>query len=86
MTSQVPWYADLGNYLACGIVPQEFTFQHERKLRIEARIYIWDNPLLFRRGVYQIIRRCVLKTEQAEILNKCHASPYGGHFAGDRTT
>ena len=32
-----------------------------------------------------IIRRCVPETEQGEIFNKCHASPYGRHFAGDRT-
>ena len=24
--------------------------------------------------------------EQGRIIDKCHASPYGGHFAGDRTT
>ena len=29
-----------------------------------------------------IIRRCVPKTEQGRILDKCHASPYGR----DRTT
>ena len=50
VTVQVPWYADLVNYLACGIVPPEFTFQQKRKLRTYARFYIWDNPLLFRRG------------------------------------
>ena len=33
-----------------------------------------------------IIRRCAPKTKQGEILNKCHALSYGGHFAGDRTT
>ena len=33
-----------------------------------------------------IIRRCVLETEQGGIMEKCHASPYGEHFAGDRTT
>ena len=31
-----------------------------------------------------IIRRFVLETEQGEIINKCHASPYRGHFAGDK--
>ena len=31
-----------------------------------------------------IIRRCVPETEQGGILDKCHASPYGGHFAGER--
>ena len=33
-----------------------------------------------------IIRRCVLETEQGGIMEKCRASPYGGHFAGDRIT
>ena len=32
-----------------------------------------------------IIKRCVLETEQGEIIDKCHASPYGGHFVGDIT-
>ena len=33
-----------------------------------------------------IIRRCASKTKQDEILDKCHASPYEGHFAGERTS
>ena len=32
-----------------------------------------------------IIRRCVPESEQGKILQECHASPYGGHFAGDKT-
>ena len=32
-----------------------------------------------------IIRRCVPKIEQGGIMEKCHASPYEGHFAGDKT-
>ena len=74
------------NYLACGIMPLEINYQQKRKLRTDSRFYIWDDPLLFRRGAYLIIRRCVPETEQGKILKECHASPYGGHFAGDRTT
>ena len=33
-----------------------------------------------------IIRRCVLEIEQGCIMEKCHSSPYGGHFVGDITT
>ena len=33
-----------------------------------------------------IIRRCVPEIERGGIMEKCHASPYGGDFAGDRTT
>ena len=32
-----------------------------------------------------IIRRCVPKTEQGGIMEKSHASPYEGHFVGDKT-
>jgi hypothetical protein len=32
-----------------------------------------------------IIRRCVSKIEQQSIIRDCHASPYGGHHAGQRT-
>ena len=31
-----------------------------------------------------IIRRCVPESEQGKILHECHASPYRGHFAGDK--
>ena len=56
------------------------------KLGTDARYYIWDEPLLCKRGANQIIRICVLEAKQGEILDKCHASPYGVHFVGDRTT
>ena len=82
---QIPWYADIVNYLACGVVPQEFSYQQKRKLRTDSRYYIWDEPLLFKRGADMIIRRCVPESEQCKILNECHASPYGGHFSGERT-
>ena len=55
--------SDIVNYLACGIMPCEFSYQQKRKLRTDCRLYIWDDPLLYRRGVDMIIRRCVLETE-----------------------
>ena len=33
-----------------------------------------------------IIGRCVPEGDQSKILQECHASPYGGRFAGDKTT
>ena len=57
----LPWYADLVNYLACGIVPQEFTYHLKKKLRHKARFDIWDDPLLFRRGANQISKGVYLK-------------------------
>ena len=62
LSIQTPWYADIVNYLACGIMPCEFSYQQKRKLRTDCRLYIWDDPLLYRRGADMIIRRCVLET------------------------
>ena len=66
-------------------MPPEFSYQQRKKLRTDSRYYIWDDPLLFRRGADLIIRRCVPEGEKTKILQECHASPYGGHFAGDKT-
>ena len=82
---QSPWYADIVNFLACGIMPPEFSYQQRKKLRTDSRYYILDDPLLFKRGADMIIRRCVPEGEQSKILQEFHASPYGGHFAGDKT-
>ena len=85
LSFQLPRYADIVNYLACGVVPSEFSYQQKRKLRTDSRYYIWDDPLLFKRGADMIIRRCVPESEQCKIMNECHASPYGGQFSGERT-
>ena len=62
LSVQTPWYADIVNYLACGVMPPEFSYQQRRKMRTYCRFYIWDDPLLYRRGADMIIRRCVPKT------------------------
>ena len=47
---ELPWFADMVNYLVCGVMPPDFNFQHKKKLRYEARYFIWDDPIQFRRG------------------------------------
>ena len=59
LSLQSPWYADIMNFLACGIMPPELNYQQRNKLRTDSRFYIWDDPLLFKRGADMIIRRSV---------------------------
>ena len=44
LSLQSPWYADIVNFLACGIMPPEFNYQQRKKLSIDSRYYIWDDP------------------------------------------
>ena len=85
LSVQTPWYANIVNYLTYGVMPFEFSYWKRRKLRIDCKLYIWDDPLLYRRGAGMIIRRCVPEMEQGGIMEKSHASPYGGHFVGGKT-
>ena len=40
LSVQTPWYVDIVNYLTCGVVPPEFSYQQRRKLRTDCRFYI----------------------------------------------
>ena len=56
-----------------------------KKIFYDLRHYFWDDPHLYKQGVDGIIRHCIPKHEQEQILRKCHSEAYGGHHAGDRT-
>ena len=40
LSLQSPWYADIVNFLACGIMPPELSYQQRKKLRTDNRFYI----------------------------------------------
>jgi hypothetical protein len=47
----------------------------------ETHLYIWDEPYLFRICSDGLLRRCVPVEEGIKIIERCHSSPYGGHYA-----
>jgi len=81
-----PWFADLANFKAAGVVPEELNWHQRKKFFRDANHYIWYDPHLFKMGADNILRRCVSKTEANNILWHCYSSPYGGHYNGERTT
>ncbi|KAJ9558642.1 hypothetical protein OSB04_013256 [Centaurea solstitialis] len=81
-----PWYADIANFLACGIKPNGMKGQPLKKFLHDCRQYVWDDPFLYKIGTDQLLRRCVHGGEQHQILDACHSSQFGGHFGGQRTT
>lgn len=80
-----PWFADLANFKASKIVPEDLSWQQRKKFFSDARFYIWEDPYLFRHCADGLLRRCVPQFQVEDILWHCHGSEYGGHFGGERT-
>ena len=77
VTKSDPWYANIDNFMVAGYVPPE---ENKRKLIYENYIHIWDEPYLFRVYSDGLLRRCVPVEEDIKIIERCHSSPYGGHY------
>ncbi|KAD4179213.1 hypothetical protein E3N88_27804 [Mikania micrantha] len=83
--SKLPWFADIVNYLAAGVLPDHWTKRKRQQFLAQVRYYIWDEPDLFKVGLDQIIKRCIPEEEVQEVLSLTHASACGGHFSGQKT-
>jgi hypothetical protein len=85
VTTKPPWYADVANYLAVGILPSHLS-SRERKLIIQCSArFSWISGYLFQRGYDLQIRRCVRDEKIYDILKAGHDEPYGGNFSKCRT-
>lgn len=83
---QLPWYADIVNYITTKVFPPGMSSQERKRLVSMSRHYYWDEPYLFKFCPDQIIRRCVSEEEHMSILQHCHQFACGGHFGAKRTS
>ncbi|CAM8947563.1 unnamed protein product [Rhodiola kirilowii] len=81
----LPWYADMVNFVVCGIIPHDMNHHQNRKFLSETKRYYWDEPFLYRLCADGIYRTCVAEEEMRNILYHCHSSQYGGHGSGAKT-
>ncbi|XP_028201926.1 uncharacterized protein LOC114386124 [Glycine soja] len=58
-----PWFADMANFKAAGVIPKYLNWQQRKKFFHDARYYIWDDPHLFKVGADNLLRRCVTRNE-----------------------
>ncbi|CAM8953819.1 unnamed protein product [Rhodiola kirilowii] len=85
VSTKVPRYAQIVNYLVGGTFPPSFTKAQCMKLGHDARHYLWDDPYLWKIGADQILRRCIPDNEIASVISFCHEFACGGHFGPRRT-
>ena len=85
VAGEIPWFANIANYLATKYIPKDLTRQQKKKFFSEIKYYFWDEPYLFRSCAYGMIRRCVFGKESREILEHCHNGPTRGHHGAHYT-
>jgi hypothetical protein len=77
-----PWYANIVNFMVTGYIPLG---ENKKRLQAESRRHLWDDPYLYRVCSDELLRRCVPTVEGVQIIEKCHAAPYRGHYGVFRT-
>ncbi|XP_070028900.1 uncharacterized protein [Nicotiana sylvestris] len=82
----LPCYADYLNYLVSGELSFEIESEARKWFLHDVNFYYWDEPYLYKQCADQMMRRCIPEKEVELVLYDCHASPYGGHHGGIRTT
>jgi hypothetical protein len=82
METSHPWYANIVNFMVSGYITLG---ENRKKLTYESRCHLWDAPYLYRVCADGLLRRCVPTTEGQQIIEKCQAAPYGGHYGVFRT-
>jgi hypothetical protein len=68
--------------MVAGYVPPG---ENKRRLVYESHLHIWDPSYLFKVCSDSLLKRCVLVEEGIKIIERCHSSPYGGHYGAFRT-
>jgi hypothetical protein len=72
-----PWYTNIVNYTVASYIPPR---ADRKKIIQDSRLHLWDDSYLYRVCADGLLRRCILAFETWKILERCHSSPYEGHY------
>ena len=82
VTVSSPWYANLVKFMVIGYIPPG---EDKKRLIHLSKFHLWDDPYLYKVCADGLLCRCVPFCETRRILERCHSSPYGGHYGAFRT-
>ena len=61
------------------------TTKKKQILAMKAPPYSLIKGFLYKMGLYDLLRRCVLEHKRDNIMHEAHHGPVGGHFQADTT-
>lgn len=68
ITTQIPWFIDMENYLVTGMLPKYFTTKEKVRLIRQSSTFSWIRGYLFKLGMDNVLRRCIKEDEMFDIL------------------
>ena len=77
---------EIAQFLENGQAPEGMSTKNKQILAMKATPYSLINGFLYKMGLDDILRRCVLEHERDNIMYEAHYGPTGGHFQVDTTT
>ena len=84
-SKELPWFADITNYLVSGVLPYGMDYRQRKNFLYDCKFYYWEEPLLYKRCTNGLIRRCIPQDEVQDVLKHCHSLNVGGHFGASKT-
>ena len=73
MVQKRPWFANLANSKATGVILDDFNAQQKKKCLRDTKYFVWDEPYLFKLGVDNLLRRCFMFKVTGVILRDFNA-------------
>jgi hypothetical protein len=82
VTTTDPWYANIINCIVACCIPLG---ADKKKIIRDSRLHLWDDSYLYQVCADGLLRRSKPAFETWKILERCHSSPYGGHYGAFNT-
>ncbi|KAL3694202.1 hypothetical protein R1sor_007853 [Riccia sorocarpa] len=79
------WQTPMRYLLTRGSLPKDTPYHIKRKLVQKSSQYTLIEGELYKKGIDQVLRRCVNDEDVPRILEEAHEGPSGGHGAGEST-
>jgi hypothetical protein len=78
-------FTEIFHFLSTGMAPHEYTVIQKKQLVVHGTDFSLIDGQLYKMGLDEILRICIMETERPLILEESHEGILGGHYVGKAT-